>query len=401
MFAALRGEPTNRIPWAPRLDLWYNARSRTNSLPHRYRNATLNEIIDDLGWGSHNVIPRFKDLRGPEDDMHRGLGIYNLRTMPYQTRLHNVRVASSTQGDYTVTSYETPLGTVTTRILYDEGMRSSGISITHIADHVIRDVRDYPVIAHIFENAEVEPNPSGFEEFCSSVGDRGIAVGYIALAASPMHLLQRELMTMEQFFYEMHDHSGELAACAGSIASYYHRVFDAVSQSHAQVFLLGANYDNGVTPPPFFRDHILPWLRQCADTLHRQGKFLMTHTDGENTGLLDLYLASGIDVADSVCPSPMTRLSLRETRRHFAGRITIMGGFPSIALLPHTVPDSEYEEFVDRFFQDLDGGDHLILGISDSTPPQAELERLQSIKKAIDRFGPVTSGSRPRSGPAR
>ena len=390
MFATLRGQPTDSIPWAPRLDLWFNARRRAGTLPDRYRNATLHDISDDLGWGAHAVIPRFKDLRSADDDLHRALGIYNLHTMPYRTVLHNVEVRSFYDGDETRVSYRTPCGCIETRVLYNEAMRAAGISITHIAEHAIKTIEDCRIIAHLFENAEVLPNASGFEEFRSSIGERGIPVAYIALAGSPMHLLQRELMPMEEFFYALHDHPDEMERCAESIAGYYRRVFEAVHTCSAEVFLLGANYDTGVTPPPFFREHILPWLSHCAAGLHARGKFLLTHADGENTGLLDMYVQSGIDIADSVCPAPMTRLSLREVRERFGGRITIMGGFPSVALLPHTVSDASFEDFLDGFFQELDRGDHLILGISDSTPPQADLDRLIRIRRAIEEFGPIT-----------
>lgn len=401
MLATLRGESTDRIPWAPRLDLWYNARRCTGTLPHPYRRASLTDIIDDLGWGAHAVIPHFKDLRSSEDDLHRGLGIYNLHSMPYFTCLHNVKVHSCVEGDLTRVTYETPLGSLRTSVLYDVGMRNAGISITHITEHAIKEARDYEIAGYIFENAEVLPNPGGFAAFRDAIGERGIAVGYLALAASPMHLLQRELMPMEKFFYEMVDHPVELNRCAERIATYYQRIFDAVADCPADAFLLGANYDTGVTPPPFFRQHIMPWLRRCAETLHSRGKLLLTHTDGENTGLLDLYLESGFDIADSVCPSPMTRLSLRQVREHFGGRISIMGGIPSVALLPHTVPDHAFNAYLDQFFQDLERGDHIILGVSDSTPPQAELSRLVAIYEAIIQFGPVTSESRPSSARAR
>ena len=121
-------------------------------------------------------------------------------------------------------------------------------------------------------------------------------------AASPMHLLQRELMPLELFFYEMNDHPAELARCSESIGRYFERVFEVVLKCPADLFFLGANYDTSVTYPAFFREHIQPWLRRFAARLHAKGKFLLTHTDGENTGLLDCYLDSAIDVADSVCP---------------------------------------------------------------------------------------------------
>jgi len=389
MLATLRGEPTDVIPWAPRLDLWYNAHKRAGTLPDRYRSAALQDITDDLGYAYHAIVPHFKDLRDPFDDVHRSLGIYNLWTMPYATKIRNVDVQVTTEGDETRVEYRTPVGKVSTTVIYDETMRRAGISITHISEHAIKSNRDYAAAAYIFENAEVISNEEGYQEFAGQVGDRGLACAFLGLAASPMHLLQRELMPMALFFYELYDHPEELAQCAASIGAYFDRVFEVVSKSSAELFLLGANYDASVTYPPFFGEHIAPWLQRFARVLHPKGKFLLTHTDGENTGLLDLYVASEIDVADSVCPVPMTKLTFKEVRDHFAGRITIMGGIPSICLLKESMSDRAFEAYLDTFFADLGAGDYLILGISDTTPPAADFERIKRIGERVREFGPV------------
>lgn len=389
MLATLRGEPTDTIPWAPRLDLWYNAHKRAGTLPDRYKGAALQDITDDLGYAFHAIVPHFKDLRDPGDDTHRALGIYNLWTMPYATKIRNVDVQVTTEGDETHVEYRTSVGDITTTVIYDEAMRRAGISITHISEHAIKSNRDYAAVGHIFENAEVAPNEEGYQEFADRVGDRGLASAFLSLAASPVHLLQRELMPMALFFYELHDHPEELAQCAASIGAYFDRMFEVVSESSAELFLLGANYDASVTYPPFFGEHIAPWLQRFGRVLHPKGKFLLTHTDGENTGLLDHYVASEIDVADSICPVPMTKLTFKEVRDHFAGRITIMGGIPSICLLKEPMSDRAFEAYLDTFFADLGAGDHLILGISDTTPPAADFERIKRIGERVREFGPV------------
>lgn len=392
MLAAIRGEPTDSIPWAPRLDLWYNANKRAGTLPAPYQNASLREIVDDLDYAYHAIVPQFKDLRDPNDDAHRALGIYNLWTMPCRTVLENVEFAVEQDGDSTRVTYRTPKGTLTTTVVYDEQMRKAGITITHISEYAVKSDEDYAALSYLFENARVEPNYEGYREFAEGIGDRGIAAGFLSLAGSPMHLLQRELMPFELFFYEMHDHPEELAACAEAIGGYFGRAFEVAAGSPAELFLFGANYDAGVTYPPFFREHIQPWLKRFGDMLHAKGKFLLTHTDGENTGLLDPYLESGFDVADSICPKPMTKLTFREVRDHFAGRISIMGGIPSVSLLKDSMGDAEFASFADGFFEELGGGDHLILGISDTTPPAANFDRIKAIAERIRAFGPVRGG---------
>ena len=389
MLRAIRGEPTDRIPWAPRLDLWYRANRRAGTLPEKYRNASLPELTDDSGMGFHAVIPNFRDLHSPQDDIDRALGIYNLHVMPCRTVLENVSRKVHVSGDRTFVEYVTPVGSVNTVVLYDETMRRAGITITHVETYAFKGVEDYPPLGYLFENARVEPNAERYEEFAAGVGERGIAVGYLAGAASPMHFIQRELMPLDLFFYETYDHPDELAHLAEQVRTYYDRMLAVAAESPAKVLLLGANYDASVTYPPFFAEHIAPTLRAFADTLHTRGKFLLTHTDGENTGLLEHYVDSHIDVADSICPAPMTKLTFREVRDFFAGRVTIMGGIPSVALLEESMSDAEFEKFLEGFFEDIGRGDHLILGISDTTPPAAHLDRILKIGECVDAFGPV------------
>ena len=393
MLATIRGEPTDRIPWVPRLDLWYNAHKRAGTLPPKYRGAKLTEITDDLNFGYHAVVPHFKDLRDPSDDAHRALGIYSLWTMPYKTRLEDVKYKAQYKGDETLVEYETPVGSIRTKVLYDETMRRAGITISHVSEYAIKSPEDYEAVGYLFEHAEVLPDYEGYQEFADQIGDRGLAVAFISLAGSPMHLLQRELMPVELFFYELYDHPEELAKCAERIGKYFERVFDVVVGCPAEVILFGANYDATVTYPPFFHEHILPWLRRLSEALHRKGKFLLTHTDGENTGLLDHYLESQIDIADSICPAPMTKLTFKQVRDHFGGHITIMGGIPSVCLLRNSMSDDDFEAYIDRFFSELGSGDHLILGVSDTTPPGAAFERIEQIGERVRAFGPVGLGS--------
>ena len=389
MLRTLRGEPTDRIPWAPRLDLWYRAQRHAGTLPERFRDASLLDVADDLGWSHHAVIPPFRDLRSPADDADRALGLYNLWTMPCHTVLEDVERAVRVEGDRTFIEYRTPGGVVTATVLYDETMRAAGVSITHVESQPFKTPDDYATLRHIFDNLRVVANREGYDEFAASVGDRGLAVGYLTWAGSPMHLIQRDLMPLDVFFYEMHDRPDEVRRLADSIGRYYEAMLEVALESPAEVLLLGANYDASVTYPPFFAEHIRPWLKRYADALHARGKYLLTHADGENTGLLEHYVGAGVDIADSVCPKPMTRLSLREARDAFDGRVTIMGGVPSVALLPETMDDAAFDAFLDDFFEQVGDGDHLILGVSDTTPPQADLDRLRNIAERVEAFGAV------------
>lgn len=383
IFATLRGEKTDHIPFIPRLEIWFNANKYNDSLPQQYKSATLRELVEDLDLGYHAVIPNFKDVRCPSDEVDRGLGVFRLPTIPYRTELHGINRCVSYEGDVMTVEYETPVGRLRTRVLYDEGMRRGGITLSHILEYAIKSVDDFEAVGYIFENAEVLPNYDSYEEYSSYVGDLGIVVGFMSLAASPMQFIMRELMPMDQFFFAVYDYPDELARLSKRIGLYFDRMLRIVADSPADVVLSGGNYDAGITYPSFFEEHIAPFLKKQAETLHKAGKFLLSHTDGENRGLLELFVQSGIDVADSVCPAPMTSLSLNEVQNAFGGDVTIWGGLPSICVLEDSMGTAEFCEYVHEIFSELKRKDHLIVALADTVPPNASFERLKYIAEVV------------------
>lgn len=48
ILATVLGVPTDQIPWASRLDLWYKANKLADTPPPEYWNASLIELLDDL-----------------------------------------------------------------------------------------------------------------------------------------------------------------------------------------------------------------------------------------------------------------------------------------------------------------------------------------------------------------
>ena len=53
---AIKGEMPDRIPFAPRLDLWYSANQRAGTLPEKYKNMTADQIARVQGWALRSFI---------------------------------------------------------------------------------------------------------------------------------------------------------------------------------------------------------------------------------------------------------------------------------------------------------------------------------------------------------
>jgi len=389
MLRAARGEWADRLPFAPRLDLWHNACVLRGTMPPGYgADVTPARLADDLGVAHHRVVPEFLKVRTPDDTIDRGLGIFRLRGFAYRAELTNVDRKVRTHDDgATIVEYHTPVGSVSCKISFTEEMLRSGASITWLDEHVIKGPEDYRVVGHIFRNIRVSPDYDNYRAFQREVGDRGIAVAHGFGSASPVQHLMRDLVDSTQFYYELVDHAREVRQLVEDMAPFYEALVRVLAESPAEAVLMGANYDDTITYPPLFEEHILPWLQRWADVLHGGGKIFMSHCDGENEGLLELLARSGIDVAESVCAPPMVQCTLTAMRRAFGGKITIFGGVPSVALLEESMTDEEFEAHMRGLFREIAPGDRFILGVSDNVPPDAKWERLVRLAEMVEQWG--------------
>ena len=397
MLATIDGLPTDRIPWAPRMDLWCIALRARGTIPDRFAGKTTREIADELDVACHAVRADATLPRDPQDLRLRGLGFDNHPDYPFRIELRSFSSESEYDPEDVRTRIETPAGPVTFHLHQDAEMKQNGISLPFVKDYPITSVDDFDAVARVFEDIEVVPTPENYADFHRRVGDRGLAVASGPLAASPIHLLLHELTAMDQFFYLHADEPDALRTFEERLTPFFDAMLDALMLCDAEVIFWGGNYDQDLTWPPFFEAEIAPWLKRVADRAQKEGKRLLTHTDGENQNLFPAYPGCGFDVAESVCPAPMTHCSLAELRAGFGSETTVWGGIPSVALLRDSMDDAEFESYLDQIFDELDTGERLILGVSDNVPPDADLDRLRQIAERIDSFGPVT----PRCSPVQ
>jgi 5-methyltetrahydrofolate--homocysteine methyltransferase len=210
-----------------------------------------------------------------------------------------------------------------------------------------------------------------------------------------VHHIQKYFLDATEFFHYYRDHQPEILYLADALAPLYEKALRIVAESPAEVIQWGSNFDDMLTFPPMFAQHFVPWIRKAKEVLGPKNIRILCHTDGENFGLMDLLHESGMDVAEAVCPAPMTKVSIQEYYRRWSDRITIFGGIPSNLLLPQLTPDEQFKSFMGALFSGIGDGRRFILGIADTTPPDADFERLVRIGDMVREKGrlPLQAGA--------
>jgi hypothetical protein len=321
---AARGEMPAVLPYVPRFDLWYNANSYADTLPPEHKGRTADEIARAEGWALHKVIPELLKVETPEENLHRGLGLYSLKENGYWVEFSsNVEIRVLQEGDTKRVEYHTPIGMVSIMEVITEEMKSAGASITWLEERAIKRVEDYRILKYIFENIEIKPDYERYAKWQNEVGDDGVAIQMGAFAPSPLQHIQRDLLEATEFFYHYNDYQKEMQDLAEGIEHVYEQLLQTVVKSSAEIVLWGANYDDMITYPTYFEKEIRPWLQKASRTLAANGKLLLSHTDGENRGLMDLIHESGLHIAEAVCPYPMMRVKIEDYYRQWGDKITI------------------------------------------------------------------------------
>lgn len=386
----------DRLPYVPRIDLWYLANSVAGTLPAQHAGRTQNEISRAEGWALHHKYA-FASVGEHSDHalLHRGIGIFRTRDTVVDFVLpKDVEVRVHREGRLTRVEYHTPAGMVSNTLQYDETMKRLGISIPLHTEHLIKGPQDYAPACHLFEHMDVVPNFERFNYWASEeMRDDGVPVVAHFHGASPMQQIQRDLIDATQFFIHYKDHQKELRALVERMEPLYDKILKICCESPAQVVNWGSNFDDMLTYAPYFRQEIQPWVRKASETLGTAGKLLMCHTDGENFGLMDLIRDSGMHIAESICPAPMTKVTLAEYYRRWSGQLTLFGGIPSTIVLPET-SEAEFEACLDELFRAVAPGTRMVVGIADQVPPNAVFSRLQRIGERIETEGrlPLQAG---------
>jgi corrinoid protein of di/trimethylamine methyltransferase len=396
LLTAVHGDMPDHIPYAPRIDLWFNANSLNGTLPPRHMGKTSDEIALSEGWALHKVVADHLRQPNPEAMLHRALGVHFMKEyVAHFTFSGQVKIEIKREGDRTRIRYTTPKGSITTSTVYSQEMRRSGTSVPWIEEHAVKTPDDLKVLAGVFENMDVVANYEAFNAHQVKVGENGLPVTAFTVAAGPVHHIQKYFLDATEFFHYYRDHQPEILYLAAALAPLYEKALHIVAESPAEVIQWGSNFDDMLTFPPMFAQHFVPWIRKAKEVLGPKNIRILCHTDGENLGLMDLLHESGMDVAEAVCPAPMTKVTIQEYYRRWSDRITIFGGVPSNLLLPQLTPDEQFKSFMDALFSGIGDGRRFVLGIADTTPPDADFERLVRIGDMVREKGrlPLQAGA--------
>lgn len=399
ILAVLKRQEVDKIPFAPRIDLWYNCHKKKGTLPKEYQNCSIWDILREVGgvvWNKNGkfYLKKMKNLKIKicfHDELAQRqvfpqyaetlLGDYvSLENTPISF-IHDSKIGKQE----TLIKYTTPVGEVSTKFIHSPLLLEVDIA-PYQREYLIKKVADYKVAEYIVENTELVPNYNDILRVQEQIGEEGIVSGRSGYC--PMHQIMRYYLGYEKFCYELYDHPKKIEHFLEILTEKDREIMRLAAESPTEFVRSGGNWDSYIISPSFFRKYFAPYFREFSEVLHSKCKILGAHTDGEMKGLLQVFLNSGIDVAEAFTPYPMTDCTLSKARKVWQDKVIIWGGIPT-TILSRGTSDRKFEDYMRNLFKEISPRNNFILGMGDNTPIDAKFERLFQIKEMIDIYGEI------------
>jgi uroporphyrinogen-III decarboxylase len=246
---------------------------------------------------------------------------------------------------------------------------------------MIKDLDEYKVVEYMFSHATVTPAYDSYLAYDQQIGQDGLPM--TSIGPDPMYRILQTLIGFNNAFFHLYDYRTQVLHLYDVITEFTKKIQAVVLESPAPFIQHGEHFDSKMTPPPIFREFMLPYFQDFIDKLHQKGKSVTCHADADVSNLLELIIESGFDMAECFVTSPMVPLTLRHAREVLGDKVIIWGGIPSV-ILGNPTTDAQFKAYVDQLRIDIAPGDAFILGVADNVMAEAKLDRIRYITVFVE-----------------
>jgi hypothetical protein len=189
-------------------------------------------------------------------------------------------------------------------------------------------------------------------------------------------------MGVANAIYALMDYPAACEAYFEALDTTHERLIEVINASPIDIINFGDNVHAGTLPPSLFEHYVLPSYQRRCEQLHRAGKFVCAHWDGDCRPLLPYARDTGLDGIEAITPKPQGDVTLEETREAL-GDMFLIDGIPAI-FFDETFGVDTLVECTRRVIELF--APNLILGISDEISSHGDIERVRVVGQIVDDY---------------
>jgi len=303
----------------------------------------------------------------------RGHAVVHTRTpnVTYQSKSYTEEGITYSRSDI-----HTPVGD-----LYSVS-RPAGFTSWNI-ERLFKGPEDYKPLLFLTQDEEYEPCYESFAKAEAEIGEGAILRSGVGL--TPLHQIMISWMGVEVFAIEWADRQDEILKLYDAMVEQRRKLYPLVAKSPVSHLNYGGNETGDVMGRERFEKYVIPCYKEAADIMHKHGKLIGAHLDGNNKVWADLVADSGLDYIEAFTAAPDCDMTLKEAMDIWSDKVLWIN-FTSSA---HLRSDEGVEAETLKLLKESAPGDRLIIGITEDIPPHRWQGSLTAISRTINKYGKI------------
>jgi uroporphyrinogen decarboxylase len=236
------------------------------------------------------------------------------------------------------------------------------------------------------------PQPADMLMLMASRGNFGDEIAQVLVQPGPFRESWTFLGSMERLLYYYLKDPPFVHALARLATDYIMEVADIAVEQGADIIALDGDLAFSQTTlmsPAQYEEFILPYHREITEHVHKSGKLVFKHSDGNMGPIMDGIVEAGFDGFHPVQPQCM---DIGEVKARYGDRLCILGNIDCMHLLPFG-SEEEVEEAVKKTIAAAAPGGGYIISSSNSIHPGCKPENYIAMVKAARRYGSYPIGT--------
>jgi hypothetical protein len=311
---------------------------------------------------------------------HLGLDVMDFIGPPVAVTRSRVCCESVRDGDDTINTWHTPAGDLREVIRQS---REHGTS--YRVEHMVKEARDLPALAAIFEDAELVLDEAALERIAARrelVGDDGLLMCF--LDGTPLGMMYRVYSGPETLAYLWTDARQALGDLFSVMEQHYQGSFRLACRSDADALVGMDDTSTTVISPAMFEACNLECTDGRARICHSAGKLYFHHSCGLIRDLLPLYRQTRMDAVHAFTVPPIGDVTIAEGREMLGDAITIIAG---VAPLAEVHADRETVQRGVRELLEDAPRDHLVLSLA--AYPHKTMAQTRAVLDECRKYAPT------------
>jgi len=379
-FRVLDGEPVDRAPFFPDITTWYQATRLGIGTEQPYQPGQFIPDDSPIHAGAGRLEGRLARFTFTDFYKEFGWGLpahaYDWFEERYTGGVEKLVISEASQRTI---SWRTPRGDLVRNYRLDaEGSWAE-------YGHMVQQLGQLDIVRYIVERTEYIPHFERVERFLRET--EAFGVSDLVLYRSPFGKLIHEYLGFEAVAYALFDHEPQVLDFLAFHEHYDLKLTELAASGPGSIAILSDHADENLISPPWYQRFCIPYYRKACDLLHRAGKRVSTHLDGNFKGFLPFIKETGFDLLDGCTPAPMFNYEVEELAAALSGsRMRCYCGVPA-GLLTIGLPTEQITAFGERIVRAFGG--RVIVNVGDILPPTGDIEQVIALGERV-RAAPAT-----------